>query len=181
MKKYIIIIILTALLVTTATARDFAYTYQGQTINYTVIDESAKTVRTTEGEETWLLGYTAITPGNINIKGDLVIPDCVNDGGKTYTVVEIGDYSFRNNLYLKSVTLPAEITTIGESAFSGCSNLQSVTVPKSLRTIGEEAFFGCKKLQSVTLPEGVTTIAESTFSCCEGLYCVTSPASLTSI
>jgi len=44
---------------------------------------------------------------------------------------------------LKSVTIPAGVTSIGYSAFDGCTNLTSITVPASVTSIERGAFYDC--------------------------------------
>lgn len=41
---------------------------------------------------------------------------------------------------LSSISLPNRLTTVGESAFEGCETLKSVTVPASVTSIGARAF-----------------------------------------
>ena len=56
------------LIALSALARDFSYTYQGQTLTYTVLSEEDKTVCTKAGT----IGTTS-TPGN-NVTRSLAIP-----------------------------------------------------------------------------------------------------------
>lgn len=101
-----------------ALARDFTYTYEGQTLTYTVISEDAKTCETKEGT------YSAA--GN-PISGALVIPSIAKDGDTEYTVTLIGSYSFIGCTELTSVDIPNTVTSIGYWAFSGCSALKSIS------------------------------------------------------
>ena len=61
-------------------------------------------------------------------------------------VVEIGTYSFANNKYLTSVTIPDGVTRIGSDAFFGCSNLTSITLPDTLLSLEAWAFDYCPNL-----------------------------------
>ena len=106
-------------------ARDFSYTYEGQTLTYTVLDEDAKTVSV----------YSSF-----NVSGTVIIPEKVNDNYNEFTVTSIGESSFLRCAELTSVTIPNSVTSIGTMAFYGCSGLTSVTIPNSVTTIGELAF-----------------------------------------
>ena len=59
----------------------FKYEYMGQTLNYEVINASKSFVKLAHNE---------------NIKGDVIIPETVEDNGKCYTVVEIGSDAINN-------------------------------------------------------------------------------------
>lgn len=96
-------------------ARDFDYTYEGQTITYTVIDEDAKTCMTKAG------GLSA--PGN-NISGDLILPENPKDGDIEYLITEIGEYGFYNCKNLYSISIPQSIKKIGTCAFYVCDGLK---------------------------------------------------------
>ena len=154
-------------------ARDFfTYTYEGQTVYYTVIDEYTKTCKTREG--------TYSSPGHGDLNGSLILPEHPMDGDTEYNLVEIGKYSFCKSTGLTSVTIPSSVTTIGNGAFD-CSGLASVIIPNSVTTIGGSAFSMCSGLASVTIPNSVTTIGGSAFSMCSGLTSVTIPNSVTTI
>ena len=79
----------------------------GVTIYYNYVDNSTALEVTHNGS----LGRS--------YKGDVVIPQSVNYGGKNYSV-----------------------TSIGRGAFYMCSGVTSVTIPSSMTSIGEEAFYG---------------------------------------
>ena len=137
MKK--IIFLFALLLALPSFARDFTYTYEGQTLTYTVIDEEVKTCMTKEGDNHIDDSYS---PGN-RVKGTLIIPEIVKDGEKEYSVTEIGYGAFQRCSGLTSVTIPQSVTSIGTYSFEGCSGLTSVTIPNSVTSIGYCAFYGC--------------------------------------
>ena len=107
-----------------------------------------------------------------------------------YPANEMPQHSFRNpntvtgNVTLKTITLPAAITSIGSSAFSGCGGLSgSLILPNSVTSIGSSAFSYCSGLTGrLTIPNSVTSIGSSAFSYCRGLTgSLTIPNSVTSI
>ena len=155
-----------------AVARDFEYTYEGQTLTYTVIDEDAKTCETKAGSD-W-------TTGN-NVSGALVIPEKVNDGISDYTVTSIGDWAFYECRSLTSVEIPNSVTSIGERAFSYCVSLTSIEIPNSVTSIEDWAFYSCSSFTSVEIPNSVTSIGNSAFNYCSSLTSVEIPNSVTSI
>lgn len=50
-------------------------------------------------------------------KGDVVIPETIEYGGKVYTVTRIGDNAFARSSMMTSVTVPRTVTGIGSYAF----------------------------------------------------------------
>ena len=83
--------------------------------------------------------------------GDLVIPDSVEHGGETYTVVGFLDdsYTFSCCDGLTSVTMPDWFTSIPLFTFSQCYNLTTITIPGSVNSIGSCAFQHCNSLETV--------------------------------
>lgn len=144
MKHYLLSLIL-FLLCLTASARNITYTYQGQTLTYTILDEEAKTCKLKDGSNSW-----PFLPGN-SLTGEVVIPSEITNGQDIYTVTEIGDRAFRDCSGLTAITIPNSITTIGNRAFYSCSSLTSITIPNSVTTIIADAFEDCKGLTSVNI------------------------------
>lgn len=68
----------------------------------------------------------------------VTMPDTVGP----YQITVIGSGIFRNNCYLKRITIPSSITTIEDSAFKGCHNLKDVIFkePVNVTSIGTDAF-----------------------------------------
>lgn len=175
MKKLIALFVL----LSAATVHMFALDFSYEGLNYTVIDEAAKTCMTKAGRPS--------TPGSI-VSGDLVIPETANNEGVDYTVVEIGEYSFCSkssqsatvNRSLTSVVIPKTVTKIGEWAFSYCKGLKSIEIPNSVKIIGQRAF--CYSgIKSIVIPNSVTAIEDNTFLSCDSLTSVEIPNSVTTI
>lgn len=148
-------------------ALGFTYEYQGQTLNYTVIDETAKTCKVGQNDKT--------------ISGAVEIPATAKDGETEYSVTSIGNKAFSGCSGLTGVTIPVSITSIGNDAFYNCGSLTGLTIPGSVTSIGEYAFANCTKLTSMEIPNTVKSIAWATFSGCKALTSVSIPSSVTSI
>ena len=104
---------------------------------------------------------------------ELVIPE---------GVTSIGSYAFSNNKNLKSVYIPATLTTTGYySAFTGCDSIETITFGKGIDTITDSMFKSCTWLKSIEIPNTVTKIETKAFDGCSSLTSVTIPASVTSI
>ncbi len=165
--KKLLLSLLGALVALPAMAYDFRYTYEGQTVEYTVIDESAKTCMTKQGYDSGSVYH--------HISGDLILPEHPCDGDTEYTLVEIGDYSFYGFINLTSVVIPNTVTKIDDFAFyirynyRESSELASITIPNSVTEIGQQAFDGCTALTSISIPESVKTIGKWAFNACTGL------------
>lgn len=86
------------------------FEYDG--IWYTVVDTGEKTCKTKDS-------------GN-GVAGNLIIPAAASYENEEYSVIEIGQESFRGSESLLSVTLPASIQVIGTDAFANCQSLTSL-------------------------------------------------------
>ncbi|MBQ8342010.1 MAG: leucine-rich repeat domain-containing protein [Clostridia bacterium] len=67
-----------------------------------------------------------------------------------------------DNVYLKSVTIPATVTLLGENVFRLDEELTTVTFLGSLAALPDGCFSCCEKLVNFNFPTGVTSI---------GVYC----------
>ena len=82
----------------------------------------------------------AVTSGEENYSGEVVIPSSITVEGKEYTVTSIGSQAFYWCGGLKSITIPNSVTSIGYTAFYKCYGLKSITIPNSVTSIGNGAF-----------------------------------------
>ncbi len=129
-------------------------------------------------------------------EGEIVIPETIELGGKTFEVtatvlnvfvhsrvtsIHIGANvdSVHNgfckwNTELKTVTFAenSRIKRTGGWLFDGCSKLESVDFPNSVTEIGWGSFHECTSLASVTLGEGIDSIPGRLFSGCTGLQSI---------
>ena len=83
--------------------------------------------------------------------------------GEIYT--SIGERAFKGT-GVKTVVIPANITSIGYQAFDSCDGLTEITIPDTVKSIGSEAFNNCKNLKKVTINSGVESIEKTAFSGC---------------
>ena len=113
--------------------------------------------------------------------GSITIPASVTYNGKTFSVVSIGDYAFRDCASITSVTIPNTVTAIKSFAFYGCSAMTSVNMPATVTEIGMGAFEGCASLTQMVLPKGIEVIENETFFGCKSLKGIVIPASVTAV
>lgn len=113
--------------------------------------------------------------------GAITIPAQVTYNGKTFNVVSIGDYAFRDCSSLTSVTIPNSITEIKSYAFYGCSAIANINIPASVTQIGMGAFEGCSSLAQMVLPQGIPVIEDETFYGCSSLRSIVIPTSVTAV
>lgn len=85
-------------------------------------------------------------------KGDIEIPETVEHGGKSYTVVRIAYGAFAWCDALTSVKLPSTLREIRYGAFSRCTSLSEINLPAGVRVCGG-AFYGCSSLRSLDFSE----------------------------
>ena len=150
----------------------------GETEKDNVVDtDIADVVETSETDFEW--DGTTITK-YIGTSEDVVIPSkCTEVGFESDSLSDEG--VFKDCSFVRSIVIPAGVTSIGSYAFGGCSSLTNITIPESVTSIGYCAFKGCKSLTSITIPEGVTCIDFNTFAGCSGLESITIPETVRSI
>ncbi|WP_295095015.1 leucine-rich repeat protein, partial [Ruminococcus sp.] len=74
------------------------------------------------------------------------IPAAVKLDGVVYKATVIGSNAFRDNKYVKTVSIGSNVVVIGNNAFFGCVNLTKVYGGARVKTIGANAFARCTKL-----------------------------------
>ena len=138
-------------------------------------------------------GFATVARQPSNIK-EVVIPESITYNGRSYSVIFIGDYAFKDCTSLTSVTITSSVISIGDYAFYNCKGLTSITVDENNRIYKSidgnlyskdgkaliQYAFG-KKDTSFVIPSSVTSIGERAFDGCTGLTSVTIPDSVTSI
>lgn len=123
----------------------------------------------------------AVVSSELEISGDVAIPETIEVDGQKYKVTSIRDFAFMGRFSLTGIIIPGGVTSIGDSAFASCSNMTQIAIPESTTSIDRNAFRSCSSLTEVTLPKGLTSVGESTFDGCDGLTQITIPGSVTSI
>jgi len=148
-------------------------------------------------------GTASVAP-TPNVSGELLLPEEITVGQKTYKVTEIGDKAFKGCKKLTSVVLPQTLEHIYRSAFDGTGVMNDKSlwadgaliiddcliatnksikakyaVPESVRLIAAGAFENNKTVTNVVLHDGLTKIDHDTFRGCKNLNKVNIPASVT--
>ena len=150
-------------------ARDFTYTSEGQTVTYTVLDETAKTcvIRSFDFP---------------SYAGVLVLPGHPMDGTTQFTLTRLNYRASAGCKELKSITIPNTVTYIGLNAFNVCTGLTSIIIPNSVTEIDDYAFHGCTGLTgTLTIPESVKSLGDYAFNDCIRITKLIIPKSLLSI
>ncbi len=99
----------------------------------------------------------------------------------TTAAAEIPEAVFAGNEILRSIVLPAGVTSIGARAFEGCSALERVEIPASVTEIGARAFAECTGLTEVVFAEGLAKVGDEAFWGCSAVEEMVLPASLTTL
>ena len=116
----------------------------------------------------------------IETKANTLIVAC-NNTTIPNTVKKIGDYSFYDCDFLKSLILPNSIEGIGANAFESCDSLMSIKLNEGLKYIGSKAFIHCFSLESIEIPNTVTTIGGGVFHDCKKIKSIKLSNRLTSL
>lgn len=82
----------------------------------------------------------------------------------------IKDGAFKNNKFIKKITIKGNIQTIGEEAFAN-SNIAEVVFEGNFKglAIGAGAFRNCVRITAITLPDNVEQIGNNVFEGCYNL------------
>lgn len=82
----------------------------------------------------------------------------------------IKDGAFKNNKFIRKITIKGNIQTIGEEAFAS-SNIEEVVFEGNFKglVIGAGAFRNCVKITTITLPDNVEQIGDNVFEGCYNL------------
>lgn len=82
----------------------------------------------------------------------------------------IKDGAFKNNKFIRKITIKGNIQTIGEEAFAN-SNIAEVVFEGNFKglAIGAGAFRNCVRIEAITLPDNVEQIGDNVFEGCYNL------------
>ena len=112
----------------TSNVKNNQYTVSNIEANKTVTVVFEEKIITVEG-----VTYNILSAGNKQLKvvsgtiqGDYVLPETVAYDNTTWTVTAIDDGAFKDCAELKSLEIPATVTTVGNSLFVGCRRLGAV-------------------------------------------------------
>ena len=161
----------------------------GNGLLYFFIDSEAGTAVLTNSE----MKSEGSDKGANSYSGNIDIPETVTFNGNIYPVVGIQEYAFYNSTGLRTVAIPASITSIGSEAFSGCTGLEAITVDNlnpQYASIGglllsknQKTLLYCPggKSGECVVPAKVTAIANNAFLNCTQLTSIVLPDAVTSI
>ena len=97
------------------------------------------------------------------------------------TCTTIGNYAFRYNKLLPSVTFGNSVQTVGRFAFADCYLIEQAVLPETVTRIGDRAFYNCDSLRTFTFPQNVKTVEGWVLESCDALTNVTLAQGTTSI
>lgn len=137
MKKTLLIALLLAAF---APIFAFEYTYEGNTLEYTILSDNTVSVKC----------------GTAKLKGIVKVPAQVVDPNTdiSYNVTKVADEGFRHDAthVYTSIELPEGLLEIGGKAFVHCTNIVGeVKLPSTLTTIGSRAFYNCQNITNLVI------------------------------
>lgn len=95
-------------------------------------------------------------------------------------ITSVGQYTFRNQLQLSTITIPAGLKFSGINIFDTCRSLKALIVPTGQTAIGN--YFICySAIKALSLPNGVTSVGTYFGRECRNLIRFAFPDSVTSI
>lgn len=132
----------------------FEYTYQGNTLEYTVLSTSA------DGTT----AYVSVQEGSTEPQGEVVIPGTFAKDGVNYVVTTVAAEGFAYCNKVTSFELPSTITDIKDKGLYSCSKVTSISLNEGLRFIGDRAFCNDSAVVGTfVVPSTVDTIADYAF------------------
>ena len=89
---------------------------------------------------------------NLYVNGDLFY----YENGQTLSCykIRLAENFMKDNLVIKKVYLPSELTSIGKYAFNGCRNIQYMELGAEIKEISDYAFCGCYHM-GIYAPQGL--------------------------
>ncbi len=151
-------LLLCAVLMFLSQAYAFEYTYEGNTLEYTILNTDGATLS------------VSVQKGSAILMGELVIPASVTLDGVNYEVTTVAAEGFSGCRQITKVELPNTITTIEDKGFYRCDKMTSISLNEGLRMIGDRAFCNDSALvETLVIPSTVDTIADFAFGRCFGL------------
>ena len=73
---------------------------------------------------------------------------------------------------MKTIDIPASVTSIGDLVFSNCKSLVTANIKASVETLPLWTFYGCELLTAVYLSENISSVGEGAFNNCENFYII---------
>ena len=146
-------------------------TYEGS-ITYIEEDESSEDDNLNSDDFTYLIVDDEVDGDNIvkitqynGSETDVVIPDTID--GRPVTI--IGENAFKENIQIKSVSIPDSVKTIESSAFYHCDNLSSVNfgTNSQLNSLFSKSF-AATSIEEFTVPKNCIDVSDP-FQMCYNL------------
>ena len=118
-------------------------TQEGVAVQYTITSDK-------DGNRTCTVGDNQFRVMPPDYYGALTIPDEVTYNGKEYAVTAISQYAFQY-FHVSNITLPTTLKSISYQAFFYLSELKSLEIPASVTSIALKAITGCGNLESLSV------------------------------
>lgn len=115
-----------------------------------------------------LLSDTVKDIGEYAFKGNEALESVSGGEG----IASISDYAFRACKSLNYFAFGQETVSVGNGSFSLCQSLKDIDLPSSLYTIGAAAFEGCTAIENIIIPVGVVELGSRAFADCTALTSV---------
>lgn len=165
-------------------AYDFEYTYEGQTLKYTVSGDNCFVAAGTNwapavGDTTYPDLIWAKAGNDVN--GALIIPEQAFDGTKYYNVTKIRGAAFANLYGLTSVRIPQTVTQIERGAFYRCRQLKEIVIQNANKiSFDSYAFSYCSALTGIVFQNTTTygIVPENNFTGCGNIRKVVKPSEI---
>ena len=114
---------------------------------------------------------TATVVGYAGDITDVVIPEYIILGGKTYEVVGVNDGVFSDCSSLTRLVIPDSVTSLG--AISGCENLKEIVIGDGVTNLSRGSLSDNTALETLVMGSGITSFTNRVCYGCESLITIT--------
>lgn len=104
---------------------------------------------------------------------NLHIDNNITNKGVTMTIIGISPFAFYENTKLKTLLIDDSVIEMGESSFENCIYLSVAKIGNKIDMLDSSLFKGCSSIEEFVIPKNITNIKNYVFSDCSAFKKIT--------